>query len=68
MANSGQTTETVAAVLAAADNLFAAYRGRFLTPSGDRIRATAPLRREMGELRMAVNAMARREQGAADGA
>lgn len=50
-----QTTREQVAI--AAENLFAAYRQKYLTPSTRRIRENAPLRNEMGILKMAVDAM-----------
>lgn len=41
----------------ACEALFSAYRARYLTPSTDRMRSNAPLLREMGELKLAVQAL-----------
>jgi hypothetical protein len=45
-----------AALLAEAiENFSDAYRKKYLTPSTDRVRASAPMRDEMGELLLALN-------------
>lgn len=59
-------TETTAAgsmahLLEAAENLFSAYRAKYARPSTKGIRENAPLRREMGELAIAVAAAKMKE-------
>lgn len=52
---------SIAHLLEAAENLFCAYRAKYARPSTRGIRENAPLRREMGELAIAVAAAKMKE-------
>lgn len=63
MSDQSKTTGagSMAHLLEAAEHLFSAYRAKYARPSTKGIRENAPLRREMGELAIAVAAAKMKE-------